>query len=226
MVHPPEQLAVELEPEQLAPVQEEHDVDRERPDEVADDRAGRALVQADDEQDRRAHGQEHVRQARVHELHRALLDAEQRGQLLVVHLRPEADERGADEPRVVAEPQHVRDRRGEDAADDEAGGRHRHREPERGAHDAPALLLVVRVEVEAEERLDDLQAENDHQHARQRDDRLDLPEARRPEVVRVEREEEDREDPRDEPAEPVDRRVLREAPDLEAESHVTTYVPG
>ena len=36
---------------------------------------------------------------------RALLDAEERGHLRVVHLRPEPDEAGADEPRVVVEPE-------------------------------------------------------------------------------------------------------------------------
>ena len=56
-----------------------------------------ALVEADDEQHRRADGDQHVREARDHEADRALLDAEERGQLLVVHLRPEPDGGGADE---------------------------------------------------------------------------------------------------------------------------------
>src|SRR5207244_1319380 len=80
------------------------------------------------------------RDARIDELERALLDAEERGQLLVVHLRPEADERGADEPGVVAEPQRVGDGRREREAGDQSGGRHRHREPERRAHDERAAV--------------------------------------------------------------------------------------
>ena len=218
-VHLPEQLARELQAELIAPVGEQDGPHAERPDEVPDDCAGRALVQADDEQDGHPDGDQDVRDAREHELGRALLDPEERGQLLVVHLRPQPDEGGADEPRVVPELQRVGDRLGEDEADDQPGGRHRHREPEGGAHDKRPVRLVLRVEVEAEERARDPHPQDDHEHRRQRDDRLDLPEALRAEVVRVEREEEDREDPGDEPAEPVHGRVLAEPLDLRAEGH-------
>ena len=156
-------LAVELEAELVAAVGEQDEVDGERADEVADDGAGRALVRgrrraatvaptvistfarlASDERDR------------------ALLDAEERGQLLVVHLRPEADEAGADEPRVVAELQRVRR---------SASAR---TQPTTSPAVAIAIVnqndvrttsvrcaVVLRVEVEAEERARDPQPQDD-----------------------------------------------------------------
>ena len=71
--------------------------------------------QTDDQQHRRDDRDRDVREAREHEEARALLDPEDRGQLLVVHLRPDADEGGADEPRVV-EAERVGDRPGEEDA--------------------------------------------------------------------------------------------------------------
>jgi hypothetical protein len=174
-------------------------------------------VQPDHEQHRRPDRDQHVGDARDAEQERPLLDPEERRQLLVVHLRPQADERGAHEPGVVAEAQAVRDRGRKEAADHEAGGRHRHREPERRADDERPPLGIVRVEVEAEEGARDPELKNDHEHRRQRDDRLDLPESARAEVMRVEREQEHGEDPRDDPAEPVDRGVSAEAPHLRRE---------
>ena len=53
VVHPPQQGPTELEPELLAPVAEEREVDDQRAREVADDDALRALVEHDDEQQRR-----------------------------------------------------------------------------------------------------------------------------------------------------------------------------
>ena len=96
-VHLAQQAAVELEPELLAAVADERGVDEERAREVADDDADRALVEHDDEEQRRADRQEDVREARRDEGDRALLDAEERRELLVVHPRPEPDERGRDE---------------------------------------------------------------------------------------------------------------------------------
>ena len=63
----------------------------------------------------------------------------------------------------------------------------------------------------------DPDAQHDPDHGRQRDERLDLPVVGRREVARVERQEEDGENARDEPAEPVDRRVLAEPLELCAE---------
>ena len=63
------------------------------------------------------------------------------------------------------------------------------------------------------------EAEDDHEHGRQRDDGLDLAEAGRAEVARVERQQEHGEDPRDEAAEAVDRGVLAEPLELRAERH-------
>ena len=177
-------------------------------------------MQADDEEQRHADGDQDVRDARREERGRALLDPEERGQLLVVHLGPQADERGADEPRVVPEAQPVGDRGREREADDQAGGRHRHREPERGAHEQRALRGVGRVEIEAEERARDAEAQHDHEHRRQRDDRLDLSEPGPAEVVRVQRQQQDGEDPRDEPADAVHDGVPTESFQLRCESHV------
>jgi hypothetical protein len=113
----------------------------------------------------------------------------------------------------------VGERSREGPAGDEAGGRHRHREPEARPHDERSPRYVLGVEVEAEERARDPHAEDDHEHGRERDDGLDLPEAAGAEVGRVEREEEDGEDPRDEPTEAVHGRVLPEPLDLRAERH-------
>ena len=140
-VHLAKQAAIELEPELLAPVADQHHVDDQRAREVADDDADRALVERDDEEQRRADRQEDVREARRHERDRALLDAEERRELLVVHPRPQADECRHDELGVVgrAEEQ-VRDRGGEHEPRDEPGRRHRHREPEGRAENTPPCL--------------------------------------------------------------------------------------
>ena len=153
MVHLPEQRPAHLEPELLAPIPEEHEVDDQRAHEVADDDAERPLVEHDHEQQRRADREQDVREARDHERDGALLDPEQVRQLHVVQLRPERHRARADEvrgARVVEEP--GRDLAREDEEDDQPERRHRHREPERRAQDEPAAVVVVGVEVEAEER--------------------------------------------------------------------------
>ena len=113
----------------------ERDVDDERAGEVADDEPDRAPVEDGDEHHHRRDRDDDVRHARDRECGRALLGAEQVGQLLVVRLRPQADRACADEPRVVAEPDPVRDLACEDDAEHEPDRRHRHREPERCAND-------------------------------------------------------------------------------------------
>jgi hypothetical protein len=170
-----EAARVELEAELLATVAEEREVDEQRAGEVAHDDAERALVERDDEQDRRADRQQHVREARGDERDRALLDAEERRQLLVVHLRPETDERRADEG-VIVDLEEVRDRRREDPPEHEAESRGRHREPERRAQHLQALLGLGRVEVEAEERGRDAAAQQGHEDCVQGDERLDAAE--------------------------------------------------
>src|SRR6266545_3123176 len=84
-------------------------------------------------------------------------------------------------------------------------------------NDERPLRLVFRVEVEAEEGARDAEPEDDHEHGSERDDGLDLPEADRAEVARVQRQEEYGEDAGDQPAEPVDGGVLPEPLDLRAE---------
>ena len=210
-VHLAEERAVELEPELEAPVGEQDDVDGERAAEVADEDAERALVPDDDEQDRQADRERDVDDAGEQVADRALLDAEERGQLVVVDLRPESDERGADEirVRVVAE-ERVTQRPGDEESDHERRGGRRHREPEGRAHDARAVGLVLGIEVETEEGTRDPGAQHRHQHHRERDERLDRAVVPRREVPRVQRQQQDGEDPREEPAEAVDRRVLGE----------------
>ncbi len=172
----------------------------------------RTSVVADRDQD--------VHDAGRHERDRALLDAEERRQLLVVHPAPEPDERRGDEvgaARGVEEK--LRDRGRQRDAREHPDGRHRHREPERRPEDEPSLLGLGRVEVEAEERARDAHAEGDPDDRRERDERLDLAVVGGREVPRVERQEEDGDDPRDEAAEPVDRGVLSEPLDLRADRH-------
>ncbi len=211
---------VELQTELLAAVADEHRVDDQSAGEVPDDDANRALVEGDDEEQRRADGEEDVREARRDERDRPLLDAEERRELLVVHPCPEADERGHHELGVVGRAeQDVRDRCGEEEAADQAGGGHGHREPEGRAQDEPPRCRVGRVEIEAEERAVDAEPQDDSDHRRERDERLDLPVVGWGEVARVERQQEDGEDPRDEPPEAVDRRVLAEPLELRAECH-------
>ena len=173
-LHLAEEVAVELEPELEAPVAEQDEEHGERPGEVADDDADRALVPDGDEQDRRDDGDDHVGQRRGDVRDRALLDAEERGELLVVHLRPEQDERRAHEVRLrVRLEQQLRDLAREERPDDEAERRHRDREPEGGAHDGRPARLVLGVEVEAEERHRDAHPQEDHEHDRERDQRVD-----------------------------------------------------
>ena len=215
-VHLAEQRPRELEPELLPVDGEQCEIDEQRADEVPDDDAERALLPDDDEQNRGADRDGDVGQAREHECGRALLGAEEGGQLLVVHLRPDADEAGADEVRVV-EAEQVGQRGGEEDARDEPERRARHREPERGADDEPPLRRVGRVEVEAEERRRDPGPQDRDDHSRERDDQADLTEVGRGEVTRVERQQEDREHARDDPAEPVDGRVAAEPSHLQGE---------
>ena len=123
-----QQPAVELEAELVAAVGEQDDVDVERAEEVADHGADRALVRADDERDRRADRDQDVRDARDRELHGPLLDPEERRHLRVVHLRPEPDEAGADEPRVaVPDPVRGGPSSGRDAASPRSARRRRSR---------------------------------------------------------------------------------------------------
>ncbi len=178
------------------------------------------LVEHDDEHERRADREEDVREAREHERHRALLDAEQVRQLHVVQLRPESDRAGPDEVRGVGIPEEpVRDLRREGDENDEAERGHRHREPERRPQHEPASVVVVGVEVEAEERRRDPELEHDREHRDERDQRLDLAVVGRREVVRVEGQQKDGEDPRDEAAEAVDHGVLAEPLQLAGERH-------
>ena len=64
LVHPAQQIPVELEAELLAAVQHEHGIHGERPREVPDDHADRALVERDDQDQRRSDRDENVRDAR------------------------------------------------------------------------------------------------------------------------------------------------------------------
>ena len=221
-VHRAHETAVELEPELVAPVGEQDDVDGERPEEVADHRSDRALVASHDERDRRADRDQHVGDACDRELDGPLLDPEERRHLRVVHLRPEADEPGAHEPRVV-EVEPVGDLVGEDPTEREPECRHPHREPERRPHDERASCLVLGVEVEPEEGARDPEPQHDHAHGRQRDDRLDLAEADRAEVRRVDRQQEDGDEAGDDAPEPVDRRLRAEPLQFTREHRVTTH---
>ena len=113
-VHPAEQRPVEREPELLSPVGDEANPDDERAGEVADDHAGSAPVEADDEEDGRGDGDHEVDEGRERERHGALLRAEERRQLLVVHLHPKQDKGRAHERRVVGRVEEpLRDRRGD-----------------------------------------------------------------------------------------------------------------
>ena len=167
-----------------------------------------------------------VRDARDRERDGALLDAEERRQLLVVRLRPEPDGAGDDEVRgVVPSPSTVRDRRRRRSTPSSEPERRRsHREPERRADDGQLLRLVLRVEVEAEERARDAELEHDREHRRRRGDDLDLAVRARREVVRVQRQQEHREDARHHPAEPVDGGVAAEPLQLVAELHLQPSV--
>ena len=79
---------------------------------------------------------QHVREARDRIADGALLDPEERGQLVVVHGGPEADERRADEVGVLAGlEERSRDRLGEDEPGDQRERRRSHREPERRPDD-------------------------------------------------------------------------------------------
>ena len=150
--------------------------------------------------------------------HRSLLDAEDPGQLLVVHRRPQGDERGAHEVcQAGISEQPLGDRNGEQQPRGETEGRRAHRVPERRAQHAQVRLAVVGVEPEAEERRLDARAEDDRQHDRQREQRLDVPVAGRRHLVGVEREQDDREDSRDEAAQAVDEGLAAEAAQLRSE---------
>ena len=214
-VHRAEELSVELEPQLVTAIAKEHEIDRERPDPVADDHPHRPLVEVDDQKDGRADRDQEVRNSRDGEQDRPLLDAEQRRQLLVVQLRPEPDERGTDEPGLaVAERERVGDRLRGDPAGGEPERGARHREPERGPHDTHPVCQLGRVEVEAEESARDPEPQQHDEHGRQRRQRLDPAVVSAVQVARVERQQQHREDPRDQAAQPIDQGLREEALDL------------
>ena len=210
-VHRPVERAVELQSEPAAAVGEQRRVDDQRSCEVADDHAEGPLVEDDDQEDGRGDRYAHVRQRRRHVCGRPLLDAEQRGHLLVVHRRPEADEGGDDEAGVVVRPeQQPRDRARQRDPEHEHRRRGREHVPERRPDDEQPPLLLRRVEVEAEEGALHPLGDERRQHGRQRDERLDQPVVAGREVARVQGQQEDAEDARDDAPEPVDRGVAQQ----------------
>ena len=115
-VHRAEQLAVELEAELLAAVGEQREVDGERAEEVADrPRRAAPLWKTTTRTIVAPIVISTFATLAIAKRDGALLDAEERRHLRVVHLRPEADEAGPDERRR-AEVEPVRDRLGEDAS--------------------------------------------------------------------------------------------------------------
>ena len=224
VLHLPQELRVELRSELLVPVPEQHRVDDERTREVADDEADGAPVEVGDEEHHRGDRDEHVRDARDRVLRRALLDAEERRQLLVVRLRPQSDGARAHERRVVSQPEPMADRGGEDDAEHEPERRHRHGEPEgRPDHDE-TLRVLLGVEVEAEEGARDPELEHDRKHRSRSGDDLDAAIRSGGQVVRVEGEEQRREDSRHEAAEAVDRGVAAQALELLPEPHQSPLI--
>ena len=188
MLHLLEQLPVELEPELFATVGEQAEVDGQCPEEVADEHAEGALVEDDHKEDRRADRDQDVCDARDHVRLRPLLHAEERGQLPVVHLRPQADERCADEVGAVGRTEDpVRDLAGEDLAEDQPDRRCDHREPERGTDDEELVGALLRIEVVTEERALRSQPQEHGEHGGQRDQRPDRAVVGAGQVPRVER---------------------------------------
>ena len=217
-VHRPVEGAVELQPECVPAVEQQRDVDGERPCEVSDQDAERPLVECDDEQDGRADGDPDVRQRGGDVRGRALLDPEQRRHLVVVHRRPQPDERGDDEIRVVLRvEEHPRDLGREHDAERERQRRRGHHVPERGPNDEQAARELRRVEVKAEEGALHRLRDEGRQHGGQRDERLDQPVIARRQVARVQRQQEHAEDPRDDRAEPVDGGVAEQLAQSPAE---------
>ena len=224
-IHLAEERPRELQAE-LHPVDAEKcEVDEQRAGEVAGDHAHRALFETDDEEDRCADRQADVREARQHELGRALLGPEERGELLVVHLCPDRDRARANEVRVV-QPEQVGELRCEQHAGGQSGRRRSHREPKARPHDEKPTVELLRVEVEAEERGRDAEAQDRDGDGGDGDDDSDGAEVGRVEVARVEREEKERENARDDPADPVDGGVTAEAAKLRAERHLSRGSSG
>ena len=210
-VHLPVERAVELETERVPAVDEQRGVDDERSREVADEHAQRPLLEHDDEQDGCRDRDRDVRERRRDVCARTLLDAKERRHLLVVHRRPEPDERGDHEPVVAGRPeQDPRDRLREHDAADEHRGRHCGDVPECRAHDEQAPLLVLRVEVEPEERALHRLRHERRQDGRQRHERLDQAEVARREIARVQRQQEHAEHARHDAAEAVHGRVAHQ----------------
>ena len=207
-LHPAQQRAVELEAELLAAVAEQGRVDDERAGEVPRDDADGAPLETITK--RTVAPTVIAMFARLAARNApALLDPEHGRQLLVVHLRPEADEGGADERRVV-DPEQPPDRLGQDQPRDEAGRGGGHRVPEGRAHTVRRCARGRGVEGEAEEGARDPAPEDRHEYRREGDDDADGAEVARVEVARVDREQEDGDEARDDPAEAVDRGLARE----------------
>ena len=104
-------------------------------------------------------------------------------------------------------------RRG-DGARDEPDRRRGHREPEGRPDNGGPPGIVLRVEVEAEERHRDAGAQDDHEHHGERDQRVHRAQVAAGEVPRDDRQQEEPDQARDDRAQPIDGRMLPEPPEL------------
>ena len=187
-IHRPVEGAVELQAERVPAVEQKRRVHDERSGDVSDQHAEWSLVEHYDEEDRGRDRDRDIRERCGDVCSRALLDAEERGHLLVVQRGPKADERCDDETAVaVRSEEEPRDLRGEHDSERRGDRGRGHDVPERGAHDEVPSGGLGRVEVEAEERALHPLRDEGRQYCRQRNECLDQPVVARREVARVQR---------------------------------------
>ena len=208
--HRAEHGAIEVAPQHLAPVDDDHEQGDRGARVAAGDEPERLVGELHDE-----HGGEDDRHRDVDDrdrqvARRALLDAVEADRRLVHEADPEPRAREQPE-RLLAGPEQVRrrDRGGErrDRGHHEARDRRR---GERGADDRRARLALT-LEREAEEGVDQAELGDRHPDRDERRQRLDPAVVAGLQVVRVQRQQEQRREARDHRPEPVHERLPAEA---------------
>ena len=162
---------------------------------LAPEQAAGALVLPDDEPHRDGDGDQDIRDGEGEVGLGALVDPEERGQELEHREDPEPEDRDPHQVRVGVVEQQLGERLGERKGDRQADRRRPEERREGGLHDLVGVL--PRLVVEAQQRLDDSEADHDAGRDHPRDQDLRGAVVGRGQIPRVERQQRDRDQLRD-----------------------------
>ena len=185
---------VETRPQREAPAQHppEGEHDHGRGAEVPQQQPAGALAREHDQRDREAHAQQTLARGRVEVGALAFVHPQLRVGHLEVREGPQPEDRAVDQQRVVEAEQRLRERAGEGDRDQRGDGRRPRHRGGGGARDTGPALLVVVVEVEADERLPDPAAQQDAHEDHGGQQRFRGPVALGADVPRVQRQRQQR----------------------------------